>query len=116
MVSGNLKHPSYHETTSAQARGPVHSFSSYLTSARLQQLTRVGPLSPQGRRDGPLLLSAVGEKRISVQKQAVTVAELASPSSSQHSCESEPKTPSEVQRPKTRDTQKSSRDLSGIHI
>lgn len=51
-----------------------------------------------------------------MQKGAVAAAALASPSSSQYSCESEPKTPSEVHTPKTVDAQKSSDDLSGMQI
>lgn len=51
-----------------------------------------------------------------MQKQAVTAAELASSSSSQHSCESKPKTPSEVHTSKKADAQKSSDDLSGMQI
>lgn len=46
-----------------------------------------------------------------MQKQAVTAAELASSSSSQHSCESKPKTPSEVHTSKKADAQKSSDEL-----
>lgn len=51
-----------------------------------------------------------------MQKPALTAAELASPSSSQYSCEPELKTPREVHTPKRADAQKSSDDFSGMEI